>query len=177
MSAPAAESPAQQPGVMRSLEKLGLGATRALSALGLTALLFLAVMTLADGLARWLLNQPIEGVRDVAALPQGDIRPGMPRFSEENWPKNLALIDAMSRIAAREGVTPAQLSAWTALIMKDDPAYFSSIRVGDANCETGEFDLIDERTEARQGTQHYVSCDALEPFGNHRVNVWLVVGA
>ena len=42
MSAPAAESPAHQPGVMRSLEKLGLGATRALSALGLSALLFLA---------------------------------------------------------------------------------------------------------------------------------------
>lgn len=53
------------------------------------------------------------GVRDVAALPKGDIRPGMPRFSEENWPKNMALIDAMNRIAAREGVTPAQLSlAW-----------------------------------------------------------------
>ena len=71
-----------------------------------------------------------------------------------------------------ERVTPAQLSAWTALIMKDDPAYFSSIRVGDANCETGEFDLIDERTDAREGTQHYVSCDALEPFGNHRVNLY-----
>jgi TRAP-type C4-dicarboxylate transport system permease small subunit len=68
MSAPAAESPAHQPGVMRSLEKLGLGATRALSALGLSALLFLAVLTLVDGLARWLLNQPIEGVRDVAAV-------------------------------------------------------------------------------------------------------------
>lgn len=71
-----------------------------------------------------------------------------------------------------ERVTPAQLSAWTALIMKDDPAYFSSIRVGDANCETGEFDLIDERTDVREGTQHYVSCDALEPFGNHRVNLY-----
>ena len=44
MSAPAAESAPDQPGVMRSLEKLGLGATRALSALGLTALLFLAVL-------------------------------------------------------------------------------------------------------------------------------------
>ena len=53
------------------------------------------------------------GVRDVAALPQGDIRPGMPRFSEENWPKNLELIEAMEAIAAREGVTAAQLSlAW-----------------------------------------------------------------
>jgi len=50
------------------LERTGLAATRALSGLGLAALMFLALMTLADGLARWLLNQPIEGVRDVGAL-------------------------------------------------------------------------------------------------------------
>ena len=50
------------------LERAGLAATRALSAAGLVALMFLAVMTLADGLARWLANQPIEGVRDVGAV-------------------------------------------------------------------------------------------------------------
>lgn len=43
------------------LERFGLMATRALSALGLAGLMFLALMTLFDGLARWLLNQPIEG--------------------------------------------------------------------------------------------------------------------
>ena len=53
------------------------------------------------------------GVRDVAALPEKDLRRTMPRFNAENWPINLALIDAMNAIAAREGVTPAQLSlAW-----------------------------------------------------------------
>lgn len=71
-----------------------------------------------------------------------------------------------------ERVTEAQLNAWTALIMKDDPAYYSSTKVGDATCETGEFDLIDERTNARQGTQHFVSCDTLEPLGNRRVNLY-----
>ena len=50
------------------------------------------------------------GVRDVAALPEKDIRRSMPRFNADNWPKNLALIDAFAAIAAREGVTPAQLS-------------------------------------------------------------------
>ena len=30
--------------------------------------MFLAVMTLADGLARWIANQPIEGVRDIGAV-------------------------------------------------------------------------------------------------------------
>jgi hypothetical protein len=53
------------------------------------------------------------GLRDPAALPDGDIRKAMPRFMGDNWPKNLALIDQFNAIAAREGVTPAQLSlAW-----------------------------------------------------------------
>ena len=50
------------------LERTGLSATRALSGAGLVALMFLAVMTLADGLARWLANRPIEGVRDIGAV-------------------------------------------------------------------------------------------------------------
>jgi len=52
----------------QKLERLGLLATRGLSALGLAGLMGLALMTLFDGLARWLLNQPIEGVRDLAAV-------------------------------------------------------------------------------------------------------------
>lgn len=53
------------------------------------------------------------GVRDVAALAEKDLRRAMPRFDAENWPANLALIDAFEAIAAREGVTPAQLAlAW-----------------------------------------------------------------
>ncbi|NBS08914.1 MAG: TRAP transporter small permease subunit [Betaproteobacteria bacterium] len=68
MSVPAAEAAVHAPGVMRRLEQIGLGVSRALSALGLSALLFLALLTLVDGLARWLLNQPLEGVRDVAAV-------------------------------------------------------------------------------------------------------------
>lgn len=50
------------------LEKLSLMATRALSALGLVALMVLASFTLANGLLRWLANQPMAGVVDVAGL-------------------------------------------------------------------------------------------------------------
>jgi TRAP-type transport system small permease protein len=50
------------------LERIGFAATRALSAVGLTALMLLAAMTLVDGLLRWLANRPIEGVRDVGAV-------------------------------------------------------------------------------------------------------------
>ena len=53
------------------------------------------------------------GVRDPDALPERDLRRTMPRFDADNWPTNLALVDAFNAIALAEGVTPAQLSlAW-----------------------------------------------------------------
>lgn len=54
--------------MLARLERAGLLATRALSVVGLVALMALAAMTLADGLMRWLANRPIEGVRDVGAV-------------------------------------------------------------------------------------------------------------
>ena len=53
------------------------------------------------------------GVRDPGALTGNDLRRSMPRFNADNWPINLALVDAYNAIAAEQGVTPAQLSlAW-----------------------------------------------------------------
>lgn len=53
------------------------------------------------------------GVRDPQALPEKDLRHSMPRFSPENWVKNLALVDRFNQLAAELGVTPAQLAlAW-----------------------------------------------------------------
>src|SRR5437660_8758010 len=54
--------------MLAALERLTLNATRALSVVGLIALMGLATMTLADGLLRWLANRPIEGVRDLGGL-------------------------------------------------------------------------------------------------------------
>ena len=53
------------------------------------------------------------GVDQVAALGEKDIRRLMPRFTDAHWPANRALIDQLCAIGAREGATPAQLSlAW-----------------------------------------------------------------
>ncbi|MBA4355658.1 MAG: aldo/keto reductase, partial [Novosphingobium sp.] len=53
------------------------------------------------------------GVSDPERLEENDIRRAMPRFMGDNWPKNYALIQQFNAIAAREGVTAAQLSlAW-----------------------------------------------------------------
>jgi TRAP-type C4-dicarboxylate transport system permease small subunit len=54
--------------MLAALERMALAGTRALSVIGLIALMGLAAMTLADGLMRWLANQPIEGVRDLGGL-------------------------------------------------------------------------------------------------------------
>jgi TRAP-type C4-dicarboxylate transport system permease small subunit len=55
-------------GFLARLERAALIGTRALSVLGLVALMILAFITLANGLLRWLINQPIAGVVDVGAL-------------------------------------------------------------------------------------------------------------
>ncbi|WP_033926102.1 aldo/keto reductase [Sphingomonas sp. 35-24ZXX] len=53
------------------------------------------------------------GIQDIAALEEKDLRRGMPRFNADNWPANRALVDALCAIAAEFEVTPAQLSlAW-----------------------------------------------------------------
>lgn len=50
------------------------------------------------------------GLRDPQDLVATDLRRTHPRFSADNWPRNLPLIDGFNAIAARLGVTPAQLS-------------------------------------------------------------------
>jgi TRAP-type transport system small permease protein len=54
--------------LLAHLERAALASTRALSVLGLVALMILAFLTLANGLLRWAINQPIAGVVDVGAL-------------------------------------------------------------------------------------------------------------
>lgn len=52
-------------------------------------------------------------LKDPATLGEKDLRRSHPRFSTENWPKNLSLIEQFDAIAAREALAPARLSlAW-----------------------------------------------------------------
>lgn len=46
-------------------------------------------------------------------LPEGDMRLGFPRYSEENFPKNVQLVEKVQVFAQKKGCTAAQLSlAW-----------------------------------------------------------------
>jgi aryl-alcohol dehydrogenase-like predicted oxidoreductase len=47
------------------------------------------------------------------AMPQNDNRRNMPRFQGDNAKQNLALVDTLKQLAAKENCTPAQLAiAW-----------------------------------------------------------------
>lgn len=52
-------------------------------------------------------------IRERSALAPGDSRLGHPRFAEENLAHNVRLLDAVERIAAAHGASPAQVAlAW-----------------------------------------------------------------
>jgi len=51
--------------------------------------------------------------RSIDDLPEDDYRRDSPRFQGDNFRRNLALVERVGEIAARKGVTPAQLAlAW-----------------------------------------------------------------
>jgi aryl-alcohol dehydrogenase-like predicted oxidoreductase len=53
------------------------------------------------------------GVNSVKTLAANDVRRIMPRFQQENFQKNLVLVEQLRQIAEREGGTPAQVAiAW-----------------------------------------------------------------
>jgi len=53
------------------------------------------------------------GIRSLDDLPAHDWRRNDPRYTPENMPKNLAIVDAIAAVAARHGVSNAQIAlAW-----------------------------------------------------------------
>ena len=58
--------------------------------------------------------------RSPADLGEGDVRHTHPRFQDENFRKNLALVDRIRAIAREKGCTPAQLALAWLLAQGDD---------------------------------------------------------
>lgn len=60
-------------------------------------------------------------IRSPDDIPEDDMRKKMPRFSPENFSKNLDLVQELRAIAERKGVTPAQLAlGWLLSISNRD---------------------------------------------------------
>ncbi|THV24014.1 aldo/keto reductase [Peteryoungia ipomoeae] len=52
-------------------------------------------------------------LKDLSKLSESDFRRGLPRFDQENFDANLALVSALENMAAEKGVAPGQLAlAW-----------------------------------------------------------------
>ncbi|MGH6745058.1 aryl-alcohol dehydrogenase-like predicted oxidoreductase [Novosphingobium sp. PhB55] len=60
------------------------------------------------------------GIRSLDDLPAGDWRRNDPRYSPENMPKNLAIVDAVRSVAQRHGVSNAQVALAWLLAQGDD---------------------------------------------------------
>nr|WP_202505589.1 aldo/keto reductase [Amycolatopsis rubida] len=61
-------------------------------------------------LGRGFLTGAVTSVRE---LPEGDMRRGLPRFAEDNFARNMAIVEALRALAADKGVTAGQLAlAW-----------------------------------------------------------------
>lgn len=55
-----------------------------------------------------------------ADFEEGDFRTFSPRFSEENFPKNLKLVEEIKGVAKKKGCTPGQLTLAWLLAQGDD---------------------------------------------------------
>jgi len=49
-------------------------------------------------------------IKSPSDIPEGDFRRHVPRFSEENFPTNIKLVEDLEKIAKQKGCTPAQLA-------------------------------------------------------------------
>jgi aryl-alcohol dehydrogenase-like predicted oxidoreductase len=68
-------------------------------------------------IGRGMLGGTIRSPKDFG---EGDFRAYAPRFSEENFPKNLKLVDQLSEIASKKNITPSQLTLAWLLAQGDD---------------------------------------------------------
>lgn len=59
-------------------------------------------------------------IRSPDDFEEGDFRKYAPRFSAENFPKNLELVDRITEISKKKGVTPSQLTLAWILAQGDD---------------------------------------------------------
>ncbi|GLY41488.1 aldo/keto reductase [Amycolatopsis sp. NBRC 101858] len=61
-------------------------------------------------LGRGFLTGAVTSMKD---LPEDDMRRGLPRFAEGNFERNMAIVDALRKLAEEKGVTAGQLAlAW-----------------------------------------------------------------
>jgi aryl-alcohol dehydrogenase-like predicted oxidoreductase len=107
-------------------------------------------------LGRGFLSGQISTLDDLAS---DDTRRRHPRFSEENFPKNLALVAEVRRIAERKGVTPSQVAIAWLLAQGNDIVPIPGTRSTDRLAENIA------ATNVSLSTSELEELDAAFPFG------------
>ena len=72
-------------------------------------------------------SSPTSSFRSRADFEPGDLRLGLPRFSEENFPKNLVLTDKFKALAQKMNSTPSQIALAWILAEYDNCVWFLEI--------------------------------------------------
>ncbi|KAI9025296.1 aldo/keto reductase [Phycomyces nitens] len=86
-------------------------------------------------------------IRSIDDLPENDFRRDLPRFSPENFAKNLEIVDGITALATKKGVTPSQyILAW---ILAQGPDFFvipgtRRIKYLEENVKAGDIVLSNE---------------------------------
>jgi aryl-alcohol dehydrogenase-like predicted oxidoreductase len=105
-------------------------------------------------LNRGMLAGALKGPED---FEEGDFRAFAPRFSKENFPKNLKLVDELSAIAKSKNVTPSQLTlAWLMAQGKDIFPIPGTTKLERLKENLGAFDVslsVQEETEIRKASE------------------------
>lgn len=96
-------------------------------------------------LGRGFLTGAIKTVED---LPAEDMRRHFPRFSAENFPKNVELVAEVERLAARKGCRPSQLALAWVRQLGERPGMPTFIPIPGA---TTEARVVENLTEVRLG--------------------------
>ncbi|KAI9033963.1 auxin-induced protein PCNT115 [Phycomyces nitens] len=87
------------------------------------------------------------GIKSIDDLPKDDFRRDLPRFSPENFDKNLGLVDGIDALATKKGVTSSQyVLAW---ILAQGPEFFvipgtRRIKYLEENVKAGDISLSKE---------------------------------
>nr|WP_295672484.1 aldo/keto reductase [Sphingomonas sp.] len=100
------------------------------------------------------------GIRSINDLPADDWRHNDPRYSPENMPKNLAIVDAVAAVARRHGVSNAQIALGWLLAQGDHVVPIPGVKrretmrdsAGSPEVTLSDTDLADLDAAAPTGT-------------------------
>ncbi|OTB07604.1 hypothetical protein M426DRAFT_53468 [Hypoxylon sp. CI-4A] len=123
-------------------------------------------------ISRGLLSGQIKSPADFGPY---DVRRSYPRFSAENFPKNMALVDELKKIADRKGCTAAQLTlAW--LLGQGDDVFpipgTTKIPYLDENCAAASIDLTKDEVASIRSLVEAASCHGARYSPEHALGLF-----